>query len=226
MFEYYYNNVPIEGLCRNNLVYTSKIDRQNNLFSVHYTYDQVYHNNQCLDQKVLDEKWKRELKYTMKMLKAFPQHVLQVKEIDDSKKEIIFNIEGNDFWELANCNAQNYDKVLPDWQDQALEILRDYRRAGIWKFSLHPSSFFIVNGKLKSINHFFCYSNNEPEIAITEVLDHVSQNRQNKLDEYLKQKNIDPNHKFPYLLYGQVALDSFAGDYPIEFIEKAKRIYV
>ena len=155
MFEYYYNNVPNEGLCRNNLVYTSKIDRQNKLFSVHYTYDQEYHNGECLQENVLKEKWKRELKFTTKILNSFPQHILPLKEIDDSKREIIFQIEDNDFWEQANCNKENFDSVLPNWQEQALEILKDYRRAGIWKFSLHPSSFFVFEGKLKCINHFF-----------------------------------------------------------------------
>ena len=34
------------------------------------------------------------------------------------------NIKGDDFWQLANCNQENYNNVLPDWQDQMIDILK------------------------------------------------------------------------------------------------------
>jgi hypothetical protein len=226
MFEYYYNRVPNQGLCRNNLVYTSTIDRSNNLFCVHYTVDQVYHNNECLNEHALKEKWKRELKFYTKFSNAFPQHTLQIHEIDDYNQKIIFKIQDNDFWELSECNQDNYKKILPDWQEQMLEILTAYRRCGIWKYSLHPSSYFVVDGKLKSINHFFCFSNNDPEISILEVLNIISNNRKQKLFDYMQANSIDSNQKFPFNFYGQIALDSFQSNYPSEFINHAKRIYI
>lgn len=221
MFEYYYNTVPGKGLCRNNLVYTSKIDRQNNLFSVHYTVDQTYHKNECLPQAVLNEKWRREFKYTLEA-----PHTLDVKELDSIKRRIIFNIQGDDFWQLANCNWRNFDKILPDWQEQMLTILQDYRNKGIWKYSLHPSSFFIVDGQLRTVNHFFCYSDDEPEVSIESVLDHISKDRQEKLFEYLDTHGIDPSKTFSFKFYGGVVLDNFNNDYPKEFIEAAKKIYL
>ena len=226
MFEYYYNNVPGEGLCRNNLVYTTTIDRSNNLFCVHYTVDQIYHNNECLNEDALKEKWKREIKFFTKFSTAFPEHTLPIYEIDDYNQKIIFKIQNNDFWQLAECNQENYNKVLPNWQEQMLEILSAYRRCGIWKYSLHPSSYFIIDGKLKSINHFLCFKNDEPEISILEILNIISDNRKAKLFEYLEANNIDHNQKFPFTFYGQVALDSFRSNYPSEFIDRAKRLYI
>lgn len=226
MFEYYYNSVPGVGTCRNNLVYTSKIDRQAGLFSIHYTYDQTYHMNNCLEEDALARKWKRELNFTKQMHTAFPHHVLNISSINESKRKIVFNIEGEDFWQMANCDEKNYSNVLPDWQEQILQILKDYRHANIWKYSLHPSSFFIVKGKLKSINHFFCYNTIEPHVAITEVLDHISDNRKTKLLQYLKTNNISPTQKAPWEYYAQICLDSFKSNYPSSFIEKAKEIYV
>lgn len=226
MFEYYYNHVPGVGLCRNNLVYTSKIDRQNKLFSVHYTYDQMYHMNKCLSEDALEIRWQREIKFTKQMIKSFPEHVLEIKHINMDTREIIFNIKGDDFWQLANCNHENYNDVLPDWQEQIIKILKDYRRAGIWKYSLHPSSFFVVDGKLKNINHFFCYNDNEQHVAITEVLDHISDDRKDKLLKYLDAKNIQVTDSAPWGTYAQICLESFKSNYPTGFIERAKEIYV
>lgn len=226
MFEYYYNHVPGAGLCRNNLVYTSKIDRQNKLFSVHYTYDQMYHMNKCLSEDALEIRWQREIKFTKQMIKSFPEHVLEIKHINMDTREIIFNIKGDDFWQLANCNHENYNDVLPDWQEQIIKILKDYRRAGIWKYSLHPSSFFVVDGKLKNINHFFCYNDNEQHVAITEVLDHISDDRKDKLLKYLDAKNIQVTDSAPWGTYAQICLESFKSNYPTGFIERAKEIYV
>ena len=226
MFEYYYNHVPGVGLCRNNLVYTSEIDRQNNLFSVHYTYDQQYHKNQCLSESALQSKWKRELEFTNQMTAKFPYHILKIAELDEHNRRIVFEIEGEDFWQQANCNQDNYSNVLPDWQEQMIDILKDYRRAGIWKYSLHPSSFFVVDGKLKSINHFFCYNDTEPRVAITDVLDHISEDRKNKLLEYLQENHVGINQQASFDFYAQICLDSFKSNYPINFIEEAKQIYV
>lgn len=221
MFEYYYNNVPGVGLCRNNLVYTSKIDRQNQLFSIHYTHDQKYHRDECLPQSALNRKWIREFKFTL-----CSPHTLDVKELDSVKRKIIFKIQGDDFWQQANCSKDNFSKVLPDWQEQMLTILKDYRKNNIWKYSLHPSSFFIIDGKLKTINHFFCYEDTEEHVSITEVLDHISKNRKSKLFHYMEQNNIDYKNKFSWKFYGQLCLENFRSDYPDEFIEAAKQIYV
>lgn len=226
MFEYYYNNVPGIGKCRNNLVYTSKIDRQNQLFSIQYTHDQTYHNNQCLPTDYLEQKWIREVKFLVDFAAQFPDHVPEIVNIDYKTKEIILSIQGDDFWQQANCDSRNYIKVVNNWEEQILQILKDYRSANIWKYSLHPSSFFVVDGKLKSINHFFCYYSNEPKIAITEILDHVSDNRKQKLFDYLEKNKIDPNKKLPFEAYGQICLDSFRSEYSDNFIERAKQVYV
>jgi hypothetical protein len=221
MFEYYYNNVPDKGLCRNNLVYTSLIDRKNNFFKIRYKTDQLYHNGECLSQHVLDKKWKKELVFSV-----YNNTCLEIESIDIQKQEIVFYIEGDDFWQQANCNVENYSKVVPDWEEQMLDILQSIRSQGFWKFSLHPSSYFIIEGKLRTINHFFCYQDNEPNIPTTEVLDHISEDRKNKLFNYYKENNIDIHTKLPYTEYAKICLESFRANYTDSFIDKAKEIYV
>jgi len=225
MIEYYYNNVPGVGLCRNNLVYTSFVDKTTKLFTCHYTTDQKYHNGQCLPEAKLKEKWERDFKFSLLFFGKYENLMPKLRHIDDVERKLVFEYQDVDFWQQAKCNKENYDSVLPDWQEQMLNILQAYRNSKIWKFSLHPSSYFIIDGTLRSINHFFCYRDNEQEITISQVLDHISESRQEKLLAYCKENDININATYPFEFYGQLTLESFRGDYPDEFIDKAKLIY-
>lgn len=225
MEEYYYNNVPEIGLCRNNLVYTAKVDKSVNLFICHYTTDQTYHDNQCLSENLLEEKWQRDLKFSLLFFGKYERLMPKIRNIDQPSRKIFYEYQDVDFWQQADCNKENYSKVLPDWQEQMLDILKAYRSIGVWKYSLHPSSYFIIDGTLRSVNHFFCYSNDESEITISQVLNHISKNRQEKLLAYCKENDINITATYPFEFYGQLTLESFRGDYPDEFIDKAKLIY-
>ncbi len=60
-YEYYYNNVPGKGKCRNNLIYTSLISQDKKTFVQWYYNDGKYHQgqNQVVDPKLMEEKWER-----------------------------------------------------------------------------------------------------------------------------------------------------------------------
>ena len=91
-FEYYYNDVPDKGLCRNNLIYTSLINRDKTVFCKWYHNDTDYHRgmNEVVDPDKMQEKWNRELKYFTLMQEHYPQHVPNVIEIDTENKKIFF----------------------------------------------------------------------------------------------------------------------------------------
>lgn len=227
-FEYYYNNVPGKGLCRNNLIYTSFINTDKTTFCQWYYNDQKYHGNQneVVDSNLMKEKWDRELDFLLLMSDSYPEHIPNIELIDHYNNKIYLTIQNVDFWQLANCDQTLYNTVLPNWQDQMLDILKSYRQLGIWKYSLHPSSYFIVNGKLKSINYFFTYKETETKIKIKDVLSHISLNRRSSLFKQMELHNIIVDEYADFKDLGQLALDSFADCYPRDFIEKAKAIYV
>jgi hypothetical protein len=227
-FDYYYNNVPGKGLCRNNLIYTSLISQDKKTFVKWYYNDTEYHRgqNEVVDIGLMEEKWNREIKFLQKIVNHNKELVPKIKNIDNINKKIYFSIEGVDFWEAAGCDQKNFDNVLPDWQDQMLQHLIEYRKVGIWKYSLHPSSYFIVNGKLKSINYFFCYSDNENYVKISDVMSHISQTRQKELKKYLNDYKISLDKLTAFSDLGQLALDSFSDSYPEDFIDRAKKIYI
>jgi hypothetical protein len=222
-YEYYYNNVPGHGLCRNNLIYTSLISEDQKTFVQWYHNDTEYHKNQnqILDPAKMDEKWERELKYLQLMRGAYPDLVPNVLDIDMKNRKIYLGIDGPDFWDRAGCDIANYDKVLPDWQDQMLNIIRAHKSLGLSKYSMHPSSYFIVDGKLKSINYFFTYNKTEPNISIQDVESHIYTTRQDEMRKHLDSLGIDWDKPQSFDVLEKLCWESFRINYPADFIERA-----
>jgi len=222
-FEYYYNDVPGKGLCRNNLIYTSLISTDKKVFCQWYHNDTVYHQgqNEVVDPAIMDEKWNREVQFLTTMTSEFIPKIL---DINDREKKIYLSIDGVDFWQRS-LNNSSYNEVLPDWQEQMLTIIKEYRRLGWYKYSMHPSSYFIVDGRLKSINYFFTYQEGEPLISIKDVESHIYSTRQEELKKYTERMGISWSEPQSFTKLQHLCFESFRKNYPNDFINKAREIY-
>jgi hypothetical protein len=225
-YEYYYNNVPEYGLCRNNLIYTSLISTDKKTFVQWFHNDTEYHQgkNQVVDPKLMEEKWERELRYLSNMASYYPELVPEILEVSIPERKIYLKIDGPDFWEQAGCNQVNYDKVLPDWQDQMLAIFKSHKDLNLWKYSLHPSSYFMVGGKLKSINYFFTYSNEESNFSLKDVESHIYVTRQDTLKKIIKNMGYEWDKPLPFAKIQRLALESFSNNFPRDFIDKSIKL--
>lgn len=226
-FDYYYNNVPGQGKCRNNLIYTSLISSDKKTFCQWYYNDKDYHGgqNKVVDLDLMESKWQREINFVLKMQNYFPDHVLEIIDIDYSNKKIYYKIEDADFWELSKCSIGNYNLVLPDWDIQMLEIIRSHRDLEIYKFSMHPSSYFVVDGKLKSINYFFCYDFSERELIAEDVFNHISNERLKKLIPLMDKLEINYKKPEPLHKLQMLTFETFKFNFPEQVMEEAKAIY-
>ena len=85
--EYYWNNVPGAGLCRNNLIYTSLISKDEKTFCQWYYNDEKYHGgqNQVVDATLMQEKFDREVEYLLLMQQNYPQYIPEIIDIDIEK---------------------------------------------------------------------------------------------------------------------------------------------
>jgi hypothetical protein len=227
-YEYYYNVVPGAGLCRNNLIYTSLISQDKKVFVQHYLNDTEYHRgqNQIVDPDKMTEKWTRELCYLSHMELHAPECIPKVLDIDLIEKKIYLEIDGVDFWQRSLDGRCSFDEVLPDWQEQMLSIIQKYKDLGLYKYSMHPSSYFIVDGKLKSINYFFTYSASEEPITVNSFLSHVSEGRQKELKQCSDQFGIDWDTPTALKDIQILCWETFRKDYPEEFINKAIEICI
>ena len=225
--KYYYNNVPGKGLCRNNLIYTSLINEEQTQFVQWYHNDTDYHKgkNQILNPYLMKQKWEREIQYLHLMGTHYPQHVPEYN-IDILERKIYLKVQGPDFWEQAGCLQENYDSVLPDWKEQMLEIIQAHKDLGLYKYSMHPSSYFVVDGKLKSINYFFVYRDGESEITVKDHLSHISEDRQKELYPKMEALGIDVDEPKDFKTLQMLCFESFSNNYPRDFIDAAKEIYV
>jgi len=226
-YEYYYNNVPGIGLCRNNLIYTSLISKDKKVFCQWYHNDSEYHKgqNQIVDPTLMREKWLREVNYLTQMRNRYPDLVPVIKNIELDQQKIHLEIDGPDFWEQAGCDQANFDTVLPDWQEQMLSIIQAHKSLGLYKYSMHPSSYFIVDGKLKSINYFFTYNKNEGPVTVRDHLSHISKNRQEEMKIKTDSMGIDWDQPQSLHTMQMLTFESFRNNYPAEFIEKAKNVF-
>lgn len=222
-FEYYYNNVPGKGLCRNNLIYTSLMSTDKTEFVQWYYNDTKYHqgHNQVIDPHLMNEKWRREVKYLTMFNELYPQYTPYINNIDEEEKKIYLKVNGPDFWEKAGCNKENFDKVVPDWKEQIIEIQRALRKCGLYKYSQHPSSYFVdENNKLKTFNFFFVYENDEPRTTIKDHLSHISEERQQKLKPLLEEFNLEIDRMYDHSTLSKLCWYSFSTDYPKGFLEE------
>jgi len=225
-FEYYYNTVPEKGLCRNNLIYTSLISNDKKTFCQWYYNDEGYHggHNQVVDPTLMDEKFNREIKFLRTMRLHYPEHVPNFS-IDEKEHKVYLEIDGPDIWELAGCVGTDYSKVLPDWDTQMLEIIQAHKDLGLTKYSLHPSSYFIVDGKLKSMNYFFTYDSSDNDISLRSVMSHISEDRQADLFPKMTAAGIDVDAVTQHQKIQLLAFDSFKTNFRDDVMEKAKEIY-
>jgi len=226
-YSYYYNIIPEAGKVRNNLIYTSLINEDRTVFVKWFHNDSEYHMgmNEVVDPKLMESKWERELKYITLMNDFYPEHIPVILDINLSEKKIYFQIEGADFWQQHYDRNCSYEQVLPDWEDQMLDIIQSHKNLDLYKYSMHPSSYFVVNGKLKSINYFFTYHKNEPHVTIEEFKTHISLERRSKLEKIMLEKNLNWQSKVPFSDLQNLCFESFRSNYPDNFIERAKQIY-
>jgi hypothetical protein len=189
-----------------------------------YHNDTDYHKgkNQVVDPTKMEEKWLREVNYLTQMRNVYPELVPTIKNIDLNERKLYLEIDGPDFWEQSGCDMMNYDSVLPDWQEQMLNIIKTHKKLGWHKYSMHPSSYFIVDGKLKSINYFFTYKDSEPNVSIQDVESHIYITRQDEMRKHLDTLGIEWNKPQSWAIMDQLCWASFSTNYPAEFIERVK----
>jgi hypothetical protein len=105
-----------------------------------------------------------------------------------------------------------------------LEIFKAHKSLGFWKYSMHPSSYFVVNGKLKSINYFFTYNDREKLISIQDVESHIYSARQEEMRKHIEELGIKWDEPQSFETLNQLCWASFSTNYPQDFIERAKSI--
>lgn len=225
---YYYNQKQGESPWRNNLIYTSLMNNDQTVFTQWYHNDSEYHQgmNEVVDPALMQEKWHREVNFFMQMHENYPNLVPEIQSLNYAEQKLSLHVDGPDLWQRSlNQNECPFNEILPNWEEQMLEVVQAHKDLGLYKFSMHPNSYFIVNGKLKSINYFFTYDASEETVRIKDFISHISHNRRKELIEHSAKRGIQWDQPTSLLDIQLLAFDSFRSNYPDSFINKAQEIY-
>jgi len=106
-----------------------------------------------------------------------------------------------------------------------LEIIQAHKDLGIYKYSMHPSSYFVVDGKLKSINYFFTYDSKDEGLTPMDVMSHISEDRQSVLIPAMEKMGIDVNKSQDLNMLQGLCFDSFRNNFSDDVMDAAKAIY-
>lgn len=227
-FNYYYNQKIGQYPWRNNLIYTSLISEDKKVFVKWYHNDTEYHQgrNEVVDLDLMDEKWQREVTYIQAVRDSYSSIVPEILDIDFSNKKIFLQIDGVDLWQRSlDHNDCALEDIVVDWQDQLLNIFQCHKDLALYKFSLHPSSYFPVNGKLKNINYFFTHPAKEETICVTDFLSHVSHGRREILKPITDKYGYTWDDNIPLNIMQLIVIECFADQYPKDFITKALKLF-
>lgn len=211
----YYNLEGTEYV-RANLVYTPYVSPDNTTFCMSFNRDCAYHKNEneniLWSEELLTDRFLKEIKFHAQAAAKIP--TLTVKDIDYLERKIFLEWHGNDFY-MQGLTAGGYDKVLPNWQAQWVDLIKKMRSTDIFKISLHPNSWVAHQGTLIPFNWFFCYTENETPITLRSLLIQISAGRQDKLGSLDLDLPRSPRE------LQEIAFNSFRHNYPADLINEA-----
>jgi predicted component of viral defense system (DUF524 family) len=212
-WNYYYNLEGQENV-RANLVYTPYVSPDNTTFCMSFNRDRGYHKNENENvqwtEELLTERFLKEIKFHSQASETIP--TLRIKDINHSNRKIFLEWHGDDFF-MQGLKADGYNKVLPNWQEQWLDLIKKMRAADIFKISLHPNSWIAHQDTLIPFNWFFCYQENDEAVTLQSLLIQISSGRQEKLGSLDLLELRTPRQ------LQQIAFNSFRHNYPTELID-------
>jgi hypothetical protein len=220
-WKFHYNLEGDEEV-RCNLVYTPYVSPDGKSMIMSFNRDERYHQwgaeNEQWTEEMLTDRFNRELKFH-KLAKDAGMTVLAIKNIDESKRHI--EIEWHGDFLMQGIEGGGYDRVLPNWKSQWLDRIAEMWAAGIYKLSMHPNSWVVIDGKLVPFNWFFSFTKDEPPAKIRKFLVQISTGRLEKLELVLATlgRNLDTEYDTKTLQ--EICFHSFRANYPAPLIDQA-----
>jgi hypothetical protein len=219
-------NLEGQEWVRSNLVYTPYVSPDKKTLCMSFNRDVNYHRwpeeNKLWTNELLTDRFSREVTFHEIARKASIP-TLKIQDINVFKREIYIDWHGDDFL-MQGINNGGYDKVLPNWQAQWLDRITEMKKAGIYKFSLHPNSWVAIDGVLTPYNWFFSFNKTDPKIKIRDLLIQISIDRQDKLQLMLDHYKMDLDTPYDIPTLQLICFNSFRSNYPESLIDQAIKI--
>lgn len=141
--------------CTTNLLYTPTINSDGNILCMTYDENNEYQkDNIGITKELVDFFFEREIRY----LEVFQKYDWAPKllEVDLKNRQVFIEFNNETINHIILANDRSLDDECPDWKDQIFNIIKDIDDAGYYKMALYPHCFFIIDGKIKTIDFYSC----------------------------------------------------------------------
>ena len=223
---YHYDTQENGQPMRSNLVYTALINPERTQMCMEFIRHPEYHNkdveNERWTDSMLEERFRREIKFHT-LAKSLGIPTLDILDIDYPNRRIFIEWFDNDFYSLGQ-RAGSYDKLLPGWDEQWLNIMSTLWNNNMYKISLHPNSFAIKNNKLVAFNWFFTFNGDEQPLTLKELSAQISTERMDKLQPVMDMYDVTVDTLIPVATLQAIALTVFKSNYPHNLMDNAKTL--
>lgn len=154
-WEYYYKLNPDGTPNDSNLLYSPKVNPEQNVMCMHYVVDQVYRNggNHIINDDLLQWFFDREVRFLQELshLKTTPE----VYEVDRANRKVFIEWNKETLSQIVFNSNRNLDDELPDWQEQIRNFLISTKQNEFYKMALYPHCFYInKDNVLKTIDYY------------------------------------------------------------------------
>ena len=152
-WDYYYKMTQGGILNTSNMLYTPRVNKEQNIMCMHYSFDKEYRkNDNPINDNLLDWFFHREVKFLTELsdLKTTPT----VYEIDLKERKIFIEWNKETLSQIL-YSGRSLDTELPDWKYQIKDFLVTAKQREFYKMALYPHCFFIdKNRTLKTIDYY------------------------------------------------------------------------
>ncbi len=151
---YYYKLTQEGHPTDSNMLYSPKMNPEQNVLCMHYCVDQEYRKNgTVLEDDLIQWFFEREAKFLNELshFKTTPK----LYEVDYKNRKIFIEWNKETISQILFDKARNLDQEIPDWKEQIKNFLLATKANNVYKMSLYPHCFFIdKEGVLKTIDYY------------------------------------------------------------------------
>lgn len=153
-WDYYYKISPNRNLNTSNLLYSPKVNPEQNIMCMHYIWDPVYRKN---DKPINDDllRWffEREVKFLNEM-----SHLITtpaVYDVDFKERKVFIEWNKETLSQIVFTEGRNLDEEFPTWKEQIRNFLISTKENKFYKMAMYPHCFFkSKDGVLKTIDYY------------------------------------------------------------------------
>lgn len=151
---YYYKLNPDGTPTDSNMLYTPRVNAEQNVMCMHYCTDIEYRNGgTVINEDLLQWFFEREVKFLNELshLKTTPK----VYEVDTANRKVFIEWNKETFSQIIFDNSRNLDNEIPNWQEQIRDFLISTKENNFYKMAMYPHCFYISkDGVLKTIDYY------------------------------------------------------------------------